>query len=263
MLWGRQPVAGEKASKVPSLAKVLPRRKCRPWKGTIQVVYEEYESSIPQKLCLTMSHLVAVGLFGWLMVGGGFAHFSRWLSLDLVPENPTRRVFLMICAAGYLARLMLTSFWFLKWKMGWGEAATICIWLLIIYSCFAVWGGTSPRSFGVVGCVGLVFCALGSYLNTASEYQRLCWKRRPENQGKLFTGGLFRYAMHIYFGDVVLFAGIALVAGNAMALIIPAVMAVLFAAASIPILDRHLSRRYGAAFETYARKTKKFVPFIY
>jgi protein-S-isoprenylcysteine O-methyltransferase Ste14 len=228
------------------------------------MAYEEYGSSIPQKLCLTMSHLVAVSLFGWLMFGGGFAHFSRWLSMDLVPGNPTRRVFLMICAVVYLARLMLTSFWFLKRKMGWGEAATICIWLLIIYSCFAVWGGTNPRSFGAVGYVGLVLYALGSYLNTASEYQRLCWKRRPENQGKLFTEGLFRYAMHInYFGDVVLFTGIALVAGNAMALIIPAVMAVLFAAANIPILDRHLSRHYGAPFKIYARKTKKFVPFIY
>lgn len=170
----------------------------------------------------------------------------------------------MICAVGYLARLMLTSFWFLKRKMGWGEAITISVWLYLIYFCFAVWGGTNSKSFGVEGIAGLLLYALGSYLNTASEHQRLCWKRHPENQGKLFTGGLFRYAMHInYFGDVVLFTGIALVAGNAMALIIPTVMAVLLAAANIRILDRHLSRHDGAAFEIYARKTKKFVPFIY
>jgi protein-S-isoprenylcysteine O-methyltransferase Ste14 len=233
-------------------------------KGAGPMVYEEYGSSIPQKLCLTISHLVAVSLFGWLMFGGGFAHFSRWLSMDLVPGNPTRRVLLFLSAVMYLGRLLLTSFWFIKRKMGWGEAITISVWLYIIYFCFAIWGGTNSKSFGVAGIAGLALYALGSYLNTAAEYQRLRWKQHPENQGKLFTEGLFRYAMHInYFGDVVLFTGIALITGNVMALIIPALMAAMFAGINIPILDRHLSRHYGKAFETYAGKTKKFVPFIY
>ncbi len=228
------------------------------------MVYEEYGSSIPQKLCMTMSHLVAVGLFGWLMFGGGLVHLSHRLSMSLVPGNPARRAWLLICAVVYLGRLLLTSFWFIKRKMGWAEAVTISVWLYLIYFCFAIWGGTNPRSFGTAGISGLVLYVLGSYLNSASEYQRLRWKQHPENQGKLFTGGLFRYSMHInYFGDEVLFTGIALVAGNPLALIIPAVMAVLFIGFNIPILDRHLSRRYGKAFEEYASRTKKFVPFIY
>jgi protein-S-isoprenylcysteine O-methyltransferase Ste14 len=228
------------------------------------MVYEEYGSSIPQKLCLAINHCVAVGLFGWLMFGGGFGRLAHWLSLNLAPGNPARRVFLFLCALVYLGRLMLTSFWFIKRKMGWGEAATISVWLYIIYFCFAIWGGTNPKDFGVAGIVGLVLYALGSYLNTASEHQRLLWKRHPENQGKLFTQGLYRYATHInYFGDEVLFTGFALVAGNVLLLIIPAVMAALFIGINIPILDRHLSRHYGKAFENYAGKTKKFVPFVY
>ena len=38
-----------------------------------------------------------------------------------------------------------------------------------------------------------VLVLAGSALNTVSELQRHRWKRRPENAGHLYTGGLFRY----------------------------------------------------------------------
>jgi protein-S-isoprenylcysteine O-methyltransferase Ste14 len=31
----------------------------------------------------------------------------------------------------------------------------------------------------------------------------------------------------------------------------------------IPMLDKHLGRKYGNEFEEYAKQTKKFIPFVY
>ena len=66
-----------------------------------------------------------------------------------------------------------------------------------------------------------------------------------------------------YFGDLVLFTGYALVAGRAWAFAIPAVIAALFLFVNIPMLDRYLAERYADEFSRLARRTKKFVPFVY
>ncbi|MGR5960169.1 DUF1295 domain-containing protein [Bacillus cereus] len=40
-------------------------------------------------------------------------------------------------------------------------------------------------------------------LNTVSELLRKSFKDNPVNQGKLYTGGLFKYAIHInYLGGL-------------------------------------------------------------
>ena len=36
-----------------------------------------------------------------------------------------------------------------------------------------------------------------------------------------------------------------------------------FVFVNIPILDAHLHDHYGAAFEEYARRTRKLIPFVY
>lgn len=40
-------------------------------------------------------------------------------------------------------------------------------------------------------------------------------------------------------------------------------MTVLFVVTHIPRLDRHLHRKYGAAFKDYARGTARLVPYVY
>ena len=71
-------------------------------------------------------------------------------------------------------------------------------------------------------------------------------------------------ALHVAaLGDTVLFIGYALVAGAPLALVIPALMAAGFVFVHIPLLDRYLEKKYGAAFEAWARTTKHYVPFVY
>jgi protein-S-isoprenylcysteine O-methyltransferase Ste14 len=54
-----------------------------------------------------------------------------------------------------------------------------------------------------------------------------------------------------------------LITGNAWALLVPLVMIAGFVFFNIPELDRHLQQHYGAEFADYARRTRKFVPFVY
>ncbi len=148
--------------------------------------------------------------------------------------------------------------------MGWAEAVAVSGWLYVLHLGLALLGRTNAAPVGAVAVVGLALYLVGSYLNTASEYGRHRWKQQPAHQGRLYTGGLFRYAVHInYFGDAVLFAGFALMTGTAWALVIPVGMTAAFVFAHIPALDRHLKAKYGAEFDAYAETTSTFVPWLY
>ncbi|MFH1373394.1 MAG: DUF1295 domain-containing protein [bacterium] len=70
--------------------------------------------------------------------------------------------------------------------------------------------------------------------------------------------------MHInYFGDIVLFIGLSLIAHSFTILVIPLVMTLNFVFFIIPTLDKHLAQKYGDQFTEYAEHTKKFIPKIY
>jgi steroid 5-alpha reductase family enzyme len=110
--------------------------------------------------------------------------------------------------------------------------------------------------------LGLYF--FGSYLNSVSEIQRKVWKKDPSNKGQCYTGGLFRYSMHInYFGDIVLFTGWSLLTAECWTLGLPVFMLIMFMLIHIPPLDQYLAERYGDEFEVYRSKTKRLIPLIW
>lgn len=90
------------------------------------------------------------------------------------------------------------------------------------------------------------------------------WKQRPENSGRLYTLGLFRYARHPnYLGDLILFTGLCLICDRWICAAIPVVMLAGFVFANIPMLDSHLRDHYGEAFDEYAARTARLIPFVY
>jgi steroid 5-alpha reductase family enzyme len=227
-------------------------------------MHGEYDRAIAPRVLMTVIHAAAVAATGWLLLAGGLevlqAHWGTHWSL----ASPTRRWLLFAAALIYFLRVLVTTFVTLKRKMGWGEAVLIAVWVVVIDLLFALLGGANPRTVGAVTALGVVLYAVGSFLNTGSELQRKWWKERPENAGRLFTGGLFRLAVHInYFGDELLFTGYALITGRAWALLVPLLMLAGFLFFNIPELDRHLRAHYGAEFDAYARSTRNFIPFIY
>lgn len=148
-----------------------------------------------------------------------------------------------------------------------GVVGLSAIWRIVaiisaIYA-FVTVGLTNPKAVGVVEIVGVALYLFGSYINTQVEYARHIWKLNPHNKGKPYTAGLFQYAMHInYFGDLVLFVGLALLS-HINLLIIPFLMFVNFAFNIIPSLDRYLEKKYSDQFVTYAKETKKLIAWVY
>ena len=189
---------------------------------------------------------------------------SGWLMSDSVRGNFVGPILLLTFAIFYLLRLLATLFVFLKRRMSWQEAILISTVMSIIIIVLFNYGRRQSNSINAVDIIAIVLYLFGSYLNTFSEYQRYVWKRKPQNLGHLYTEGLFRFSMHMnYFGDVVLFTGFALVTHNFVLFLIPLLMMLNFAVVLIPSLDDYLEDKYCTEFQEYAKRTKKFIPFVY
>ena len=119
-------------------------------------------------------------------------------------------------------------------------------------------------TINVYDYLGILLFVVGSWINTQSEYTRYKWKQNDKNKGKLYTGGLFKYSMHInYFGDILLFTGLALITQSFSQLIIPFIMTLSFIFFIIPRHDKYLATKYSDEFSEYASRTKKLIPWIY
>jgi protein-S-isoprenylcysteine O-methyltransferase Ste14 len=226
-------------------------------------LYAAYGNSVAQRVAMAMAVGACVGLTWWLLLGGiGFV--GAWLGRSWTLGDAARYLCLAVMLTVYFVRLLLTQFVFLKRAVGWREVLMIVPWVLCIYLLLALEGGTNPAPFGVVAGVGAVLFVLGSWMNSYAEYARNIWKRRPENRGRLYTLGLFRYSRHPnYLGDLISFSGLCLVSGRWITMIIPAIMLAGFVFANIPMLDSHLHDHYGATFDEYAERTSKLIPFVY
>ncbi len=189
---------------------------------------------------------------------------DSWMEPYKINGDFTRRIILMVCLIIYFFRLLITVFVLLKRKIVWVETIIILILMSFALFVFAKVGGSNLLPVGIIEIAGIILFLAGSYLNTASEYKRYAWKRKVENKGHLYTEGLFKYSMHInYFGDIVLFTGLALIAHSISLLIIPLTMALNFVFFIIPGLDKYLAKKYGEEFKEYAQRTKKFIPLVY
>ena len=161
-------------------------------------------------------------------------------------------------------RVLFTIFVFLQRGMGWREVFTIAPWMLCIYLLLAIAGGTNAKALGVTAYIGALLFVDGSSINSYAEYTRHIWKRRKENHGHLYTGGLFKRTRHPnYLGDLVSFSGLCLISGAWVTAIIPLIMLAGFVFVNIPALDSHLHDHYGATFDEYARQTWRLMPFVY
>lgn len=145
----------------------------------------------------------------------------------------------------------------ISWKEAIGNSLAFGLYYLG-FPLLAIWGNLN------LVWIGWIFFILGSSVNTLSELLRKPFKADPRNKGKLYTGGLFKYAVHInYFGDVLWVLGFALVTGNLWSLLIPLMLLCMFIFSYIPTADKYLSKHYGQSFIDYNKKTKSLIPFIW
>jgi protein-S-isoprenylcysteine O-methyltransferase Ste14 len=224
---------------------------------------DEYDKSSLTRWFFIIVILIVILVSGLLMFADRWVENS-WLESYKIIGDFTRKAILMICLTIYFLRLLFTVFVFLKRKMGWIETILISGLMSLALFSFAKVGGSSHLHLNALDYIGILLFFSGSWINSYSEYTRHIWKKNDINKGKLYTGGLFKYSMHInYFGDIILFTGLALITQSFSLLVIPLIMALNFVLFIIPSLDKYLVKKYGEEFKEYASKTKKFIPMIY
>ena len=227
-------------------------------------MYELRAASVAQRLTLAGISGVWVVLAWWLLFGRGLETAGGWFGWVWRAGDSVRRVCLAAALSIYYVRILFTEFVFLKRGVSWNEVFTVAPWMLCIYLLLAVAGGTNLSAFGVTGGIGLVLFVFGSWMNSYAEYVRHAWKRLPENRDRLYTVGLFQYSRHPnYCGDLASFSGLCLIAGAWVTAVIPVMMLAGFVFINVPVLDSHLHDKYGAAFNEYAKRTRKLIPFVY
>lgn len=237
----------------------------RKTKGAVD---RSYGRSLTEKSVFLAGHLLIIIFCGWLVFSDGLPLLGRLFNRDPQWTDPHRAGLLFACALLYWIRHAITLFYLLLRKVEYGEVFGLLLFMALFEIGLLLIGGGAFGAEPVPFCAFDVFAVMlvffGSGLNSGSEIQRKRWKKDPANQGHCYTGGLFRYSMHInYFGDTVLFTGWSLLTVNYWTLALPLMMAASFIYFHIPALDAYLTERYGKEFLTYAAKTKKFIPFIY
>lgn len=220
--------------------------------------------SIPQRVFLSLAVAACVAMSWWLLFAHGAAMIAGWTGHTWPVGDPMRRLALALGLTIYFLRLLFTLFAFFRRAVRWGEAIFVALWVFFIYALLSLTCAPNVHPFDPAAGAGIALFLLGSWMNSWAEYQRHLWKQLPQNHGHLFTGGLFRLCRHPnYLGDLLSFSGLALIAGQWTATLIPAIMLLGFLFGSIPMLDAHLADHYGEEFTTYARRTRKLIPFVY
>ena len=224
---------------------------------------DEHSPSISPKVLMSSSVLAST-LFSAILMFGYLDGLSDLIKYERAQGNSFRQIIILSCFLVYFIRFIIGMFVFLERKVSWFEGGLVSFLFFIMFTLFGVAAGNRPEQIGLFDIAGIILFLTGSSINTLADYQRFAWKRKSENKGRLYTKGLFKYSMHInYFGDGICYVGLALIALKLVCILISIGIILNFIALQIPLLDEHLSRKYGNDFREYSEQTKKFVSFIY
>jgi steroid 5-alpha reductase family enzyme len=164
-----------------------------------------------------------------------------------------------------------------KWREEWGDSFAVRSFLqvfmlqgvlLVVVASPVIFvnaqdGGAGLRWLDFVGAAAWAF---GLSWEAVSDYQLLRFKRDPANRGKVMDRGLWRFSRHPnYFGEVVLWWGIYLVAVSAehgwLSAIGPATITFLLLRVSgVAMLER--AKANDPKYAEYRRRTSVFVPWV-
>ena len=142
--------------------------------------------------------------------------------------------------------------------------------LLTAAAALAVITGGAREPLGVVGIVGIAIWAAGMLIEIVADRQKSNFKANPDNAGRFINVGLWAWSRHPnYFGEIVLWIGMAIVAVPVLqgwqwaTLISPVFVAFLLMKVSgVPLLEAKADKRWGGQddYEQYKRRTPVLVP---
>jgi protein-S-isoprenylcysteine O-methyltransferase Ste14 len=227
-------------------------------------LYGKRSKSIPQKIVIHLIEILLLWLSYWILFQNG----GTWIESKLHIHNPTeqtdRRIIIFVFNIITFIRLSYTLIVLLKRKIPWEESISVPLAFALYYIGFSLFVLPTSKSLDSLDFIAIALFIVGSVLNSGSEILRDKWKKKPENKGKIYIEGFFRYSRHInYFGDILWVIAYAIITRNWYATIIPVFLFCFFAFYNAPKLDSYLKSKYGKDYDDYASKTKMLIPFIY
>ena len=88
------------------------------------------------------------------------------------------------------------------------------LWVLLTAACaLAVITGGNREPLGLIGYVGIAVWTIGILIEIVADQQKSAFRADPANKGKFITTGLWAWSRHPnYFGEIVLWTGMAIIA---------------------------------------------------
>ncbi|MDO5645132.1 MAG: DUF1295 domain-containing protein [Dermabacter sp.] len=147
--------------------------------------------------------------------------------------------------------------------------------LWVSMTALAAWfvlSSTPHPSVSAWTIVGVLVWALGFGIEVVADAQKNAFRANEANKGRFITSGLWSVSRHPnYFGEILLWVGVALVALPALegwqyvGLISPVFVAFLLIKVSgIPLLEKRAQERWGESeeYRAYVARTPVLVPFV-
>jgi steroid 5-alpha reductase family enzyme len=145
--------------------------------------------------------------------------------------------------------------------------------LWVTFTAAAAWVGitSSQRvAFDWLAIIGLVVWAIGFAFEVVADAQKSRFKADPANEGRFISTGLWAKSRHPnYFGEIVLWIGVALIAlptfqgWQWVAIISPLFVTLLLTRVSgVPMLEKKADSKWGGQedYEEYKRSTPVLIP---
>ena len=144
------------------------------------------------------------------------------------------------------------------------------LWVLLTIACaLAIVTSLERKPLELLGIIGIAVWVVGFGIEVVADRQKSAFKRDPANEGRFITSGLWAWSRHPnYFGEIMLWTGIALMAIPILSgwrwvvLISPVFVAVLLTRISgVPMLEARAEQRWGddEAFQAYTANTPVLV----
>jgi steroid 5-alpha reductase family enzyme len=129
---------------------------------------------------------------------------------------------------------------------------------------------TTRKELDVFAVVGFLVWAFGFAIEVAADTQKSRFSADPANKGRFIQTGLWSRSRHPnYFGEIVLWVGVAIIALPVLqgwqwvALISPVFVTLLLTRVSgVPLLEKKADKKWGGQeeYESYKKKTPVLIP---
>ncbi|MDJ0748174.1 MAG: DUF1295 domain-containing protein [Woeseiaceae bacterium] len=144
------------------------------------------------------------------------------------------------------------------------------LWVLLTAACaLAIITGGNREPLGIIGYVGIAVWIIGMSIEIIADRQKTAFRADPANKGRFIATGLWAWSRHPnYFGEIVLWTGMAIIAipvlqGWQWATLISPVFVffLLTKVSGVPLLEAAADERWGGQedYETYKQNTSVLV----